>query len=59
MGTMIVKVWGKDIEIKVYQKSKSVWIAVGSHNGEQIDVKGSSEGAAAKLWRATAEYRSN
>jgi hypothetical protein len=59
MGTTIVKVWGRDVEITVYQKSKSVWIAVGDHNGESIEVKGASEGAAAKLWRETATYRSN
>jgi hypothetical protein len=35
-----VQVWGKPHEISVYQKSKSVWIAVGTYMDEQIEVKG-------------------
>ncbi len=32
--TRTVQVSGKPLEISVYQKSKSVWEAVGDHHGE-------------------------
>lgn len=54
-----VLVWGKPVEITVFQKSKSVWIARGDHMGESYEVKSSSPGAAAKLWADTARYHSN
>jgi len=31
-----VTVWGKAYEVKVYQRSKAVWEAVGSYEGEWI-----------------------
>jgi hypothetical protein len=40
----IVQVWDKPHEISVYQKSKSVWIAVGEYMGERLETKGVSEG---------------
>ena len=45
-----VRVWDKLQEITVYQKSKSVWVAVGGYKGERIETKASSATAAAKLW---------
>jgi hypothetical protein len=39
-------VWDKPYEISVYQKSKSVWIAVGEYMGERLETKGSSKSAA-------------
>ena len=41
-----VSVWGKEHKITVYQKSKSVWEAVGDYMG----VNGRTEGAAVKRW---------
>lgn len=57
--TNVVEVWGKKIEIDAYQKSKSVWIAVGDYMGERIEVKGPSRGAALKGWIEAARYRGN
>ena len=54
----IVKVWDKPHEITVYQKSKSVWIAVGDYMGH-LETKGSSAAAAAKHWQDAARYRGN
>src|SRR5260370_37800020 len=59
MTKMRVKVWDKSCEITVYQKSKTVWIAVGDYMGQSIEVKGRSSSSAASLWRETARYRGN
>lgn len=56
---IIVKVWDKDYEISVYQKSKAVWIAVGEYMGERLEVKGSSARSAAAQWREAARYKGN
>jgi hypothetical protein len=45
--------------ITVYQKSKSVWIAVGDYLGEHIEVKDRSRTSAAKAWADVAKYRGN
>ena len=57
--TITVKVWEKPCEISVYQKSKTVWIAVGEYMGKRIETKGSSPSAAAAHWREAARYRGN
>ena len=54
-----VIVWGKTIEITVYQKSKSVWIAAGEYLGESFQVKGSSSSSAAAHWQEAAKYKGN
>jgi hypothetical protein len=54
-----VMVWGKPQTIRVEQKSKSVWIAVGDYMGESIAVEDRSEGAALKRWREAATYKGN
>jgi hypothetical protein len=56
-----VKVWdGEDpCEITVVQKSKSVWIAVGTYMGKEVRVEGRTANNASALWRDTAHYRSN
>jgi hypothetical protein len=54
-----VTVWDKPYEITVYQKSKSVWIAVGDYDGKEIRVDGRSQSSAAEHWRETARYRGN
>jgi hypothetical protein len=56
-----VKVWdGEDpCEITVVQKSKSVWIAVGTYMGKEVRVEGRTPNNASALWRDTAHYRSN
>jgi hypothetical protein len=56
---MRVKVWDKSCEITVYQKSKTVWIAVGDYMGAQIETKGSSQSSAAAHWKDAARYRGN
>jgi len=54
-----VRVWDQPQEITVYQKSKSVWVAVGEYMGERVETKGSSASAAAKHWQDAAQYRGN
>ncbi len=55
----IVRVWDKPYEIKVYQKSKSVWVAVGNYGDRPIETTGSSGSAAAKHWEEAARYWGN
>lgn len=55
----IVNVWDKPHEISVYQKSKSVWIAVGEYMGDRLEVKGRTESQAANNWREAARYKGN
>jgi len=52
-----VMVWSEPQEVIVHQKSKSVWIAVGSYLGKSIETKGATEGAALIRWREAAEYK--
>jgi hypothetical protein len=54
-----VMVRGKRHDVSVYQKSKSVWIAVGDYKGARITVQDRSEGAALKRWVEAARYRGN
>jgi hypothetical protein len=54
-----VYVWDEPVEIDVYQKSKTVWIAVGEYKGKHHEVKRSTRGAAAKGWADAAKYHSN
>lgn len=59
MSKYIVKVWDEPHEITVVQKSKSVWIAVGTYMGKTVEVQGRSESSAAAHWREAARYRGN
>lgn len=52
-----VLVWNEDVEVNVYQKSKSVWVANGTYLGDHIEVKGRSVNSALALWRDAARYR--
>jgi hypothetical protein len=54
-----VTVWNKTHEIEVYQKSKSVWIAVGEYMGERLETKGRTQSQAAGAWREAARYKGN
>jgi hypothetical protein len=54
-----VRVWDETQEITVYQKSKSVWIAVGDYMGERLEVKASSASSAGKHWHDAARYKGN
>jgi hypothetical protein len=51
-----VHVWAIPHVITVYQKSKTVWVAVGDHMGERIEVQGSSANVAAN---DAARFRGN
>lgn len=57
--SITVEVWGERVEITVYQKSKTVWIATGTYLGKHHEAKSSSAGSAAKLWADAARYHSN
>ena len=54
-----VRVWDKPHKIDVYQKSKTVWIAVGDYMGQRIETKGSTAYTAANRWREAARYKGN
>ena len=53
-----VYVWAIPHVVTVYQKSKTVWAAVGDYMGERIEVEGSSADVAAK-WVEAARLRDN
>ena len=57
--TVTVRVWDRSYEINVYQRFKTVWIAVGDYMGDCIEVKVSTKGAAIKLWQDTARFKGN
>ena len=59
MSFEVVKVWDKSYDIGVFQKSQTVWIAVGEYMGERLEVKGSSPASAAAHWSEAARYRSH
>jgi len=46
----MVMVWGEPQTVTVYQRSRTVWVAIGDYMGNAIDVKGSSERRVLKLW---------
>jgi len=52
-----VQVWNQPQQVTVYQKSKSVWIAVGTYMGERVEVKGRTESQALGSWREAARYK--
>ncbi len=54
-----VEVWGKSYTVTTYQKSKTVWIAVGEYMGKRIEVKDRSEATAIKWWREAARFKGN
>jgi hypothetical protein len=47
----IVTVWGEQIELKVVQKSRSVWTASGEYLGQFYSAQDRSSGMAAARWR--------
>ena len=47
---ILVEVWGKQYEIIVDQKPKTVWIAVGDYMGERLETRGKSERDAVGRW---------
>jgi hypothetical protein len=59
MMTQTVTVWDEKLEIRVYQKSKSVWVAVGEYMGRPLEVTGRSANTAAAHWREAARYKGN
>lgn len=59
MSEYTVTVWGTKVEVSVYQKSKSVWVATGTYHDEHIEVTNRSASSALSLWRKTATYRGN
>lgn len=54
-----VTVWSQSHTVTVYQKSKSVWMAVGDYIDQAIETKGSSAGSALTAWKNAATYRGN
>jgi hypothetical protein len=54
-----VEVFGKSIEISVYQKSKTVWIAQGLYVGKAYQAQGRTEPRAASAWARAVAYRNS
>ncbi len=54
-----VEVWGKSYTVTTYQKSKTVWIAVGEYMGKRIEVKGRSKTTAIKRWQEATRFKGN
>jgi hypothetical protein len=54
-----VLVWDTHYNVTVYQKLKTVWVAVGDYMGKRIEVKGRSESSALAQWREAARYMGN
>lgn len=55
----MVKVWDRDVKISVHQKSKTVWVAVGTYLGHRIESTGRSANSAVVLWVNAARYKGN
>lgn len=53
-----VIVWGDPVDVDVYRRSKTVWIARGEFKGRYHETKGASATQAAGLWREAARYHS-
>ena len=52
-----VYVWAIPHVVTVYQKSKTVWVAVGDYMGERIEVEGSSANVTARRAERVARQR--
>lgn len=55
----IVMVWGKEYEVTLHQKSKTVWVASGEYQGEHKSVQDRSPTSAATRWQEWARYKGN
>lgn len=49
--------WASARGVKIYQRSKTVWIAAGGHRGRDMEVKGRSPAIAIALWVEATQYR--
>ena len=54
-----ILVWNTPHVVRVYQKSKSVWIAVGDYMGKQIEIKGGNRSFVLARWKEAARDRGN
>lgn len=54
-----VQVWNQPQKVTVYQRSKTVWIAVGVYLGETLGVKSRTERQALGSWREAARCKGN
>ena len=52
-----VTVQGTPCTVIVYQRSRSVWVAVGYYLGERIETKDSREWTALRLWIEAADVK--
>ena len=54
-----VTVWDKPCEVTTAQKSKTVWVAVGTYMGEWVEVRARTESQAVSKWSEAARYKGN
>jgi hypothetical protein len=57
MADRTIEVRGKPYQIAVHRKSKTVWIASGTHLGLRIEAQGRSEVKATSAWALASHYR--
>lgn len=57
MAVHIVEAYPEKCEVHTYQRSKTVWIASGTFQGESLTQKGGSERSALRHWKDIAEFR--
>lgn len=57
MAVHTVNAYPETCQVHTYQRSKSVWIATGTFQGETLQQTGRSEGAALARWKDVAEWR--
>lgn len=57
MSVHTVHAYPETCQVHVYQRSKTVWIASGTFQGQPLQQRGRSEAAAVKAWKDIAEFR--
>lgn len=59
MSTYKVRIWETDVEVSVYQRSKSVWVASCTYLGKSYEAQGRTATQAVGAVREKARYATN
>lgn len=57
MAVHTVEAYPETCRVSTYQKSKTVWIATGTFQGEDLRQQARTEQGALKAWKDIAEWR--
>jgi hypothetical protein len=52
-----IEVYGRTYQVKLYQRSKTVWVAFGYYDGRYLETSERTDDRALTSWRIAAEYR--